>query len=180
MRRTCGSGGVQINVLEILQPPKEWATERKWKQEMGKSISASCFIFYFCSGRKSYHLNLYSVHLSSHLLSYSHCSVSVAQLCLPLWDPMDKITSVMCCVRAQLLSHVWLCTTPWTVACRAPLSVGFPRQEYWSGLTFPFSRGSSCPREQTWVSHVAGRLDSLLSEPPGKLSLQDQLILYFI
>ena len=27
--------------------------------------------------------------------------------------------------------------TPWTVACRAPLSMGFPRQEYWSGLPFP-------------------------------------------
>ena len=27
--------------------------------------------------------------------------------------------------------------TPWTVACQASLSVGFPRQEYWSGLPFP-------------------------------------------
>ena len=30
--------------------------------------------------------------------------------------------------------------TPWTVACQAPLSVGFPRQEYWSGLPFPSPR----------------------------------------
>ena len=27
--------------------------------------------------------------------------------------------------------------TPWTVACQAPLSMGFPRQEYWDGLPFP-------------------------------------------
>ena len=27
--------------------------------------------------------------------------------------------------------------TPWTVACQTPLSMGFPRQEYWSGLPFP-------------------------------------------
>jgi len=27
--------------------------------------------------------------------------------------------------------------TPWTLACQAPLSVGFSRQEYWSGLPFP-------------------------------------------
>ena len=27
--------------------------------------------------------------------------------------------------------------TPWTVACQAPLSMGFSRQEYWSGLSFP-------------------------------------------
>ena len=31
-------------------------------------------------------------------------------------------------------SVVWLFGTPWTVACQAPLSTGFPRQEYWSGL----------------------------------------------
>ena len=34
-------------------------------------------------------------------------------------------------------SHVRLCVTPWTVACQAPLSMGFSRQEYWSGLPFP-------------------------------------------
>ena len=27
--------------------------------------------------------------------------------------------------------------TPWTIACQAPLSMGFSRQEYWSGLPFP-------------------------------------------
>ena len=31
------------------------------------------------------------------------------------------------------LSHVRLYVTPWTVACQAPLSTGFSRQEYWSG-----------------------------------------------
>ena len=30
--------------------------------------------------------------------------------------------------------------TPWTVACQAPLSMGFSRQEYWSGLPFPSQR----------------------------------------
>ena len=32
-----------------------------------------------------------------------------------------------------LLSHVWFFVTPWTVVCQAPLSMGFSRQEYWSG-----------------------------------------------
>ena len=35
-----------------------------------------------------------------------------------------------------MLSHVQLVPTPWTVACQAPLSMGFSRQEYWSGLPF--------------------------------------------
>ena len=34
-------------------------------------------------------------------------------------------------------SHVQLYVTPWTVAHQAPLSMGFPRQEYWSGLPCP-------------------------------------------
>ena len=35
------------------------------------------------------------------------------------------------------VSHVWLCATPWTAANQAPLSLGFSRQEYWSGLPLP-------------------------------------------
>ena len=37
----------------------------------------------------------------------------------------------------QSLSPVRLCATPWTATCQAPLSMGFSRQEYWSGLPFP-------------------------------------------
>ena len=39
----------------------------------------------------------------------------------------------------KLLSHVQLFVTPWTVAYQAPPSMVFSRQEYWSGLPFPFS-----------------------------------------
>ena len=35
------------------------------------------------------------------------------------------------------LSHVRIFVTPWTVAYHSPLSMGFSREEYWSGLTFP-------------------------------------------
>ena len=40
-------------------------------------------------------------------------------------------------MRAQGLSHVQLLVTPWTVARQAPLSLGFPSQEHWTGLPFP-------------------------------------------
>ena len=46
--------------------------------------------------------------------------------------PSDSITA-----HAQLLGRVRLFVTPRTVACQAPLSMGFPRQECWSGLPFP-------------------------------------------
>ena len=39
-------------------------------------------------------------------------------------------------LHAQSLSRVWLSVTPWTVARQAPLSMGFSRQEYWSGLPY--------------------------------------------
>ena len=49
------------------------------------------------------------------------------------------------------LSCVWLFVTPWTVACQAPLSMGFFRQEL-EWVAFSFSRGSSQPRDQTQAS----------------------------
>ena len=42
-------------------------------------------------------------------------------------------------VNVRVVSHAWLFAIPWTVAHQAPLSMGFSRQEYWSGLPFPSS-----------------------------------------
>ena len=47
-------------------------------------------------------------------------------------------------MKVKLLSHVRLFGTSWTVAYRAPLSMGFSRQEYWSGVPLP-SPWSSLP-----------------------------------
>ena len=40
-------------------------------------------------------------------------------------------------LKVKLLSHVWLFATPWTAAHQAPPSMGFSRQEYWSGVPLP-------------------------------------------
>ena len=40
-------------------------------------------------------------------------------------------------VKVNSLSPVWLVATPWTAAYQAPLSMGFSRQEYWSGVPLP-------------------------------------------
>ena len=53
--------------------------------------------------------------------------------------------------------------TPWTVAQQAPLSMGFSRQEYWSGLPFP----SPGDLPNTGIQPQSPA-DSLSSEPPGK------------
>ena len=59
------------------------------------------------------------------------------------------------CVHVQSLSRVWLSVTPWTVARQASLSMGFPRQGYCSGLSFPSPGESSWPRDQTCKSCVS-------------------------
>ena len=43
-------------------------------------------------------------------------------------------------VRIQSLRRVSPFVTPWTVACQAPLSTGFSKQEYWSGEPFPVTK----------------------------------------
>ena len=72
-------------------------------------------------------------------------------------------------MRAQLFSHVQLFVTLWTVAHQAPLSMGFPRQEYWSGWPFPPPGDLPNPGVEPTspVSPVlAGRF--FTTEPPGK------------
>ena len=61
----------------------------------------------------------------------------------------------MCCVLS-CFSNVWLFATPWTIAHHASLSMGFSRQEYWSGVVISSSRGSSQPRIRTHLSRVSG------------------------
>ena len=53
----------------------------------------------------------------------------------PFPEAINVIGFLWTCVCG--LSLVWLFATPWTVACQAPLSMEFSRQEYWSGLPFP-------------------------------------------
>ena len=49
---------------------------------------------------------------------------------------MVYVSYARVCVLSRF-SHVQLCATLWTVACQAPLSMGWSKQEYWSGLPCP-------------------------------------------
>ena len=68
-------------------------------------------------------------------------------------------------------SRVQLFATPWTVAHQAPVSMGFSRQKYWSGLPFPPPEDLPDPGIKP-MSPVfpALQADSLPPEPPGKPS----------
>ena len=77
---------------------------------------------------------------------------------------------VLCVLlHARVLSHVWLCATPQSGARQAPLSLGFSRQEYWSGL--PFHPPGDLPSWGTQpmspgLPGLAGRFFTTV--PPGK------------
>ena len=88
------------------------------------------------------------------------------------WDARLKAPAVlllklgMARKPVTFLSRVRLFVTPWSVAHQAPLSMGFSRQGYWSGLPFP-SPGD-LPNPGIEPGSLMLQADALPSEPPGK------------
>ena len=72
----------------------------------------------------------------------------------------------------KLLSHVQLCRTASTVDHQAPLSIGFSRQEYWSGLLFPFPGYLPDPGIEPASPSLVDRL--FTTKPPGKLQVKNK------
>ena len=70
-------------------------------------------------------------------------------------------------IAAQLLSCVQLFCDPMTTACQAPLSMEFPRQEYWSGFPFLPPRDLPDPGIEPTSPALAGSF--FTTEPQGKL-----------
>ena len=78
----------------------------------------------------------------------------------------QNLPSVSC-----VLGHsvVFDSVTPWTVACQLPLSMGFPRQEYWSRLPFPTPGDLPDPRIKPHLLHC--QIDALPRSHLGSLGL---------
>ena len=84
--------------------------------------------------------------LCQHLKFFSHFSSCVVVFYYGLnlhfphdwwcWHPFMDLFAMHACMLSRF-SHVWLSETLWTAAHQAPLTMGFSRQEYWSGLPFP-------------------------------------------
>ena len=80
------------------------------------------------------------------------------------YPEIKKMCGCVCvCCRFSCVS---LFATRWTVACQVPLSMGFPRQEYWSGLPCPSPRDLREPGMEP--TSPALQADSLSTESPGK------------
>ena len=89
-------------------------------------------------------------------------SASVIPMNIQNWSPLENYKWVSEWVKS--LSCVWLFVTPWTIAYQAPPSMGFSRQEHWSGL--PFLSPGDLPHTGIKPGTPTLEADALTSEPP--------------
>ena len=119
----------------------------QWLTEILTAASASLGFVGFCSPHWAFALKKCSVNMWKTVL----CSLQTAQT-WGSWSASHLTSRCICHFSAStsaprphppwvsmlsLSSHVWLCVTPRTIDCKAPLSLGFSKQEYWSGLPCP-------------------------------------------
>ena len=86
---------------------------------------------------------------------------------LSLLQELAYLLGLFTRVKVKSLSLVQLFATPWTVAYQAPPSMGFSRQEYWSGVPLP-SPGE-LPNPGIEPKSPSLQAEALLSEPPGSM-----------
>ena len=175
------------------------------------------FFFFFFSFLRNFHIgcsNLLFYQESAGEFPFLHTSSAAAAKSLQsyptLWDPIDgsppgtPIPGILQArtlewvaisfsnawkwkVKVKSLSRIRLFATPWTAAYQAPLSMGFSRQQYWSGVPLPFL-GIICNHPlfyKDWLivfisGTVLGSGDSTLNEkdevlPLGRQSFQHEM-----
>ena len=91
------------------------------------------------------YLFLFQIHFLIRVLQ----NIEQSSLCYTVGPCWLSILSV----KVKLLSHVQFFATPWTVAYHAPPSMGFSRQEYWSGLPFSIVVCKCNKEEEIYLQH---------------------------
>ena len=114
-----------IEALKIIQ----WLVNPKFS---GKSSS--------WHNQESVKVSIFPVNIEAIIPGFASCR----QFCAFPFTAPELLLHVY--PGACMLSHVQLFETPWTAAPQAPLRVGFSRQEYWSGLPFPYPDDLPDPR----------------------------------
>ena len=109
--------------------------------------------------------------VGSRELAFSKTPENLIRLAHQVFSPMaflgvgSRVLAPGTADAAKSLSCVQLFVTPWTVAYQAPPSMGFSRQEYWSG--FPFPSPGDLPNPGIEPRSPALQADALLSDPQG-------------
>ena len=137
-----------------------WRTALKWlntfHKEQQKLFDSNVFHTPWTWAKWMFSMYLSQVMMSKHFAAAAAAANSL-QSCRTLCDPIDssppgsRVPGILQArilewvavsfsnpwkwkVKVKSLSRVWLLATPWTAAYQAPLSMGFSRQEYWSGV----------------------------------------------
>ena len=131
----------------------DWVTEQKGTEQMANNVE---HLFHVLIG----HLYIFFWKVSTQIL----CPFLIC-LSFYYW--------VVCVCVLSRFSRVWLFVIPWTTACLAPLSMGFSRQEYWSGLPCPPSGNLPNPGIES-MSPVSPALAGgfFTTEPLGSIPQQ--------
>ena len=134
---------IDSSLLMLHLRPNYLCGDVYWREKSGVLVSEIWFLFFS----------------TSYFITFCCCCQSL-QLCPTLCDPRDgsppgsPVPGILQArtlewvaisfsnawkwkVEVKSFSHVWLLATPWTAAHQAPPSMGFARQEYWSGLPLP-------------------------------------------
>ena len=141
----------QLSGHELEQTPRANGGQRTWSGAVcGVTVSQT----WLSDWTKA------TTNWSTHSIQYYAAAAKSLQLCSTLCDPIDgsppgsPVPGILQArtpewvaisfysawkwkVKVKSLSHVRLLATPWTTAYQAPLSMGFSRQEYWSGVPLP-------------------------------------------
>ena len=170
-----GQGGV-LRFMGSQRVGQDWATDLIWNilGMMLNNLSPNWMeiIFYPCQVLKFISLHLLLLICKWEKQGAAAAAAKLLQACPTLWDPIDSsppgspipgilqarilewvaISFSNACkwkVKVKSLSCVQLLETPWTAAHQTPPSMGFSRQEYWSGVPLPsLEIGSRCVLKQ--------------------------------
>ena len=163
-------------ILQRRQEPQKWEAcwlaVRIWQLPIERIVKAdplirSCQSWSSCKNllKNSTWTMLWSFNTWSKLERWKGCTTGSFMNCVCM------CVYVCVCVRNSAMSNsLW----PWTVACQAPLLIGFSRQEYWSGLPFPPPGNLPNPRIEPgllhcrWILYCLGHLKSPMSWPKIK------------
>ena len=152
------------------------AWEIPWTEEPGRLYSP-------CSRKESditrrAHTCMHTLHTIDinpswdiHVWKHSHSKACLLPLFKVYFLVCVCVSVCVCaCMHVQLLSHVWLFATLWTVARQVLLSMGFSGQECWSGLPFLTPVDLPDPRDGTHVTCISLTFSSgfFTTYPPGK------------
>ena len=157
-------------------------------EEISSLSQSVIFLFFFALIAEEGFLisPCYSLELCIQMLAAAAAAKSL-QSCPTPWDPIDgsqpgspipgilQARTLEWCaisfsnagkwkVKVKLLSRVQLFATPWTAAYQAPLSMGFSRQEYWSGVPLPSPRGEGRVAYKIWFRKQIKKIRFFLME----------------